>query len=175
MKKTFPDQEVSAIVIPQHDSYKDQAIELLTELKTIANDRKITHQQIADRAGWQQTHVTRALNARYVPRLEHFLLLASVIGVEIRLEPVPQRAEDRVNRNGKKILKAIRALSAKLWDEGSPQARHTLGMLTDDTLVNILFMHPDTHKDFCRVKGVPANCPPEVSEPIIQIIKGVLS
>jgi transcriptional regulator with XRE-family HTH domain len=55
-------------------------------LKAIAQDKKLTQEEIAARTGLHQSNVNRMLNLKHPPRLDTFLLVAQAIGVNFFLE-----------------------------------------------------------------------------------------
>ena len=67
-------------------NFKYQAAVLLRLLANIAAQKGLTHQDIADKTGFDRPNVTRMLNAHYMPSLNNFLKLAEVIGIYFTAE-----------------------------------------------------------------------------------------
>lgn len=67
-------------------SLKRNAQALLLMLHEIAKAKGLSHEDIANDIGWDRANVTRILNARYLPRLDNFLLLSKAIGVNFFFE-----------------------------------------------------------------------------------------
>ena len=59
---------------------------LVLLLKEVAEDKRITHQQIADITGLKRSNITRFFNLNYKPRLDNFLLIANAIQVNFFFE-----------------------------------------------------------------------------------------
>ena len=59
---------------------------LVLLLKEVAEDKNITHQQIADITGLKRSNITRFFNLNYKPRLDTFLLIANAIQVNFFFE-----------------------------------------------------------------------------------------
>lgn len=59
---------------------------LVLLLKNIAEDKGITHQQIADETGLLKSNVTRVFAVRYRPNLEVFLKIAQAVKVNFFFE-----------------------------------------------------------------------------------------
>lgn len=59
---------------------------LVLLLKNIAEDKGITHQQIADETGLIRSNVSRFFGVRYKPNLEVFLRIAQAVKVNIFFE-----------------------------------------------------------------------------------------
>jgi transcriptional regulator with XRE-family HTH domain len=53
---------------------------LLKYLQQIADEKKITHQQIADLTGFKRNNVGRMLAGHYSPSLDNFMKLAQAVG-----------------------------------------------------------------------------------------------
>jgi transcriptional regulator with XRE-family HTH domain len=67
------------------DTHRHAAQMMLTFLRNTAKDKGITHNQIAERTGFQVSNVTRMLGGKYPPNLDNFLKLAEAIGVRLEL------------------------------------------------------------------------------------------
>ncbi len=58
---------------------------LLTYLGAVAQANNITHEQIAEKCGWQRSAVSRMLASRYSPGLDQLLKLCEALDVQIHL------------------------------------------------------------------------------------------
>jgi DNA-binding phage protein len=63
------------------NDFKEQESALLLMLKEVAKAKGLTYQQIADKCGLQQTHVSKLLNAGYSPTVKVWLKLCWAVGV----------------------------------------------------------------------------------------------
>jgi len=63
------------------NKYKQARLTLCLFLKTEAETKGITQQQIADKCGWHQQTVQRMLSGKFSPSLDNFIKLADAIGV----------------------------------------------------------------------------------------------
>lgn len=59
---------------------------LVFQLKKIAEEKEITHQQIADETGLIRSNVSRFFGVKYKPSLDVFLKIANVLGVTIKID-----------------------------------------------------------------------------------------
>lgn len=75
--------------------FKDQAAVIMRMLANIAHEKGITHQEIADKTGFERSNVTRMFAGRYYPGLNNLLKLADAIGVYMTFE----------DRDGKTYIK----------------------------------------------------------------------
>jgi predicted transcriptional regulator len=68
-------------------------IDRLTDLvSSVINQRvrlKLTQQELADRAGLKQSAVARFEKLGAVPRIDTLCRLAKVLGLQVKLEPIP--------------------------------------------------------------------------------------
>lgn len=64
---------------------RQEALKLLERLKLAAIDQGLTHQQIADKIGWERGNVSRVLRGAYIPKLDNVIKLANGIGVKITI------------------------------------------------------------------------------------------
>lgn len=67
-------------------NYPKQRKALLKELKTIAEQKGITQQHIADKTDMQRPHVSRAFSGDDTITLDTFLKLAKAIGCKIEIK-----------------------------------------------------------------------------------------
>lgn len=58
---------------------------LMRFLNDEAKSKGLTTYEIAERTGFDQSHVWRMLNAKYLPNLENFIKLADAIGIRLEL------------------------------------------------------------------------------------------
>lgn len=68
------------------NKYKQARLTLCLFLKTEAEAKGITQQQIADKCGWHQQTVQRMLSGKFAPILDNFIKLADAIGVNFFME-----------------------------------------------------------------------------------------
>lgn len=59
---------------------------LVLLLKSIANDKGITQEVIAERTGLKQSNISRVFSLKYCPRLDTFLQIATAIGINFFFE-----------------------------------------------------------------------------------------
>ena len=59
---------------------------LVLMLKKIAEEKKITHQEIADKTGLHKSNVTRTFSLKYCPELKTFIAIARAIDVNFFIE-----------------------------------------------------------------------------------------
>ena len=59
---------------------------LVLLLKEMANAKKLTHLQIAEKAQLHRSHVTRFFSLNYCPSLENFLKVAKAVGADFILK-----------------------------------------------------------------------------------------
>ena len=66
--------------------YIQARLTLCLFLKSEAETKGITQQQIADKCGWHQQTVQRMLSGKFSPSLDNFIKLADAIGVNFFME-----------------------------------------------------------------------------------------
>lgn len=59
---------------------------LVLQIKKTAENKKITHQQIADICGFHRSNVTRMFRLSYCPSLENFLKVAQAVNVKFTIK-----------------------------------------------------------------------------------------
>lgn len=80
------------------NNHKKAGEQLMRFLLDEAKKKGLTTHAIADKSGFDQPHVWRMLNAKYLPNLENFLKLAEAVGVRLELHsesPAPDFAAIR--------------------------------------------------------------------------------
>lgn len=65
------------------EKYKESRKMLLNYLRTVARDKKITHNEIAQATGFTPNNVSRMLMGRYSPGLDNFIRLCEACDVYI--------------------------------------------------------------------------------------------
>jgi len=68
------------------NKYLQARLTLCLYLKSEAETKGITQQQIADKCGWHQQTVQRMLSGKFSPSLDNFIKLADAIGVNFFME-----------------------------------------------------------------------------------------
>lgn len=66
--------------------YIQARLTLCLFLKSEAESKGITQQQIANKCGWHQQTVQRMLSGKFSPSLDNFIKLADAIGVNFFME-----------------------------------------------------------------------------------------
>lgn len=62
--------------------------QILSVLKTAAEQSGLTQKEIAERSGIRQENVSRYLSGKKVPELATLVKLAEAVGLEVELRPV---------------------------------------------------------------------------------------
>lgn len=65
--------------------YRAASAALLQDIKDVAMENNITHEQIAERSGLCRGNVTRMLNGKYPPNLINLLKILDAIGLELNI------------------------------------------------------------------------------------------
>jgi len=90
------------------NKYKQARLTLCLFLKTEAETKGITQQQIADKCGWHQQTVQRMLSGKFAPSLDNFIKLADAIGVNFFME-----SKDSKSDNNREFEKAMSELGRR--------------------------------------------------------------
>jgi transcriptional regulator with XRE-family HTH domain len=85
-----------------NDKYIQARLTLCLFLKSEAETKGITQQQIADKCGWHQQTVQRMLSGKFAPSLDNFIKLADAIGVNFFME-----SKDSPTENNQEFEKAM--------------------------------------------------------------------
>lgn len=67
------------------NNYHKQRIALCHRLADLAKERNLTHEYIAEKAGFERSNVTRMLSGKYSPSLDNLIKLTDVIGFDIAI------------------------------------------------------------------------------------------
>ncbi len=66
---------------------------LVLILKKIAEDKEISHQQIADKTGLQRSNVSRMFALNYCPSMKNFLIVAKSIEINFFFEDKEEKTD----------------------------------------------------------------------------------
>jgi DNA-binding phage protein len=72
---------------------------LMRFLNDEAKSKGLSTYEIAERTGFDQSHVCRMLNAKYLPNLENFIKLADAIGIRLELHTASDVTDVSTYRN----------------------------------------------------------------------------
>jgi DNA-binding phage protein len=81
------------------NKFKKSGELLMRFLLEVSKTKGLSTTYIADKSGFDQPHVWRMLNAKYLPNLENFLKLTYAIGVRIELHSDSEAPENVSVRN----------------------------------------------------------------------------
>lgn len=73
--------------------HPDSWIVMVRLLKEIADQKGISHQQIADETGMIRSHISRMFAARFCPRLDLFLKVANSVGVNFFIQDMNSQTD----------------------------------------------------------------------------------
>jgi transcriptional regulator with XRE-family HTH domain len=62
-----------------------QRVAICNRLAELAQERKLTHQDIADKTGFDRSNVGRMLSGKYSPGLDNLIRLSEVIGYDVAI------------------------------------------------------------------------------------------
>jgi DNA-binding phage protein len=91
--------------MPEKNNQNEQWMLLVLLLKEIAEEKKLTHQEIADKAELHRSNVTRMFSLNYCPSLENFLKIAKAIKVNFFIED--QESQTDLNLMMEKAMEAL--------------------------------------------------------------------
>jgi len=94
------------------NKYLQARLTLCLFLKSEAENKGITQQQIADKCGWHQQTVQRMLSGKFSPSLDNFIKLADAIGVNFFMESKDSNTD--VNQTFEKAMSDIKLIDTKI-------------------------------------------------------------
>ncbi len=87
------------------NKYLQARLMLCLFLKTEADAKGITQQEIADKCGWHQQTVQRMLSGKFAPTLDNFIKLADAIRVNFFMESKDSNSDS--NRDFEKAMSQL--------------------------------------------------------------------
>lgn len=90
------------------NKYLQARLTLWLFLKTEAEAKGITQQEIANKCGWHQQTVQRMLSGKFAPTLDNFIKLADAIGVNFFME-----SKDSNSDNNREFEKGMSQLGRR--------------------------------------------------------------